>query len=128
MRASLPNFHIEFRRYSADLQGGISSIIEAPGEMVQGVIYHIPEAEILQLDVLEDVPQGLYRRDTFLVLGEDGVWHKAELYRVVSPSGPYDPAVQYIRWMIEGAREHKLDEAYVEELVAIERRLPSGSV
>jgi hypothetical protein len=31
MRAFLLNFHIEFRRYSDNLKGGISTIIEAPG-------------------------------------------------------------------------------------------------
>jgi hypothetical protein len=63
MRAVLPDFHIEFRRYSIDLQGGISSIIEAPGEILHGVLFEIEEREILELDVLEDVPQGIYRRD-----------------------------------------------------------------
>jgi gamma-glutamylcyclotransferase (GGCT)/AIG2-like uncharacterized protein YtfP len=79
MRAELPNFQVEFRHYSENRQGGISSIIEAPGQMVQGVIFDIPEAELLELDILESVPEGLYRRETFLVLGEDGQWHGAEL-------------------------------------------------
>ncbi len=121
MRAYLPNFHIEFRRFSTDLQGGISSIIEAPGEMVHGVIYDIPEAEILELDVLEDIPLGLYRRDSFLVLGEDREWHSAELYRVVTPTGPYKPATQYIGWMIEGARQHNLDPAYIDHLITLQQ-------
>jgi hypothetical protein len=30
MKAGLPNFHVEFRRYSEDLRGGISTIMEAP--------------------------------------------------------------------------------------------------
>lgn len=119
LRATLPNFQIEFRRYSTDLQGGISTIMAAAGELVQGVVYEIPEAEILALDVLEDVPQGLYRRDTFLVLGEDGVWHAAELYRVVTPSGPYAPSAQYVEMMIAGAVEHGLVADYVARLLAL---------
>lgn len=42
----------------------------------------MPESELEALDILESVPKGLYRRDTFLVLGEDGEWHRADLYRV----------------------------------------------
>jgi gamma-glutamylcyclotransferase (GGCT)/AIG2-like uncharacterized protein YtfP len=122
-RADLPNYRVEFRRYSTDLQGGISSIIEAPGELVRGVIFEVDEAEIEALDILEDVPQGLYVRDTFLVLDEEGEWQRADLYRVASPSGPYAPAKQYVEWMIEGAREHKLDTDYVDRLVVLRRSL-----
>ena len=123
MRADLPNYRVEFRRFSTDMQGGISSIMEAPGEMVRGVIYEIPEQEVKALDILEDIPQGLYRRDTFLVLGEDDRWHHADLYRVVKPSGPYDPALQYIDMMIEGAREHDLDPAYIDDLESLRDNL-----
>ena len=117
MRASLPNYRIEFRRFSTDLQGGISTIIETPGELVHGVLFDIEPAELDALDILEDVPQGLYKRETFRVLGEGGSWHLAELYRVAQPSGPYQPAKKYVEWMIEGAREHKLNKAYIAKLV-----------
>jgi gamma-glutamylcyclotransferase (GGCT)/AIG2-like uncharacterized protein YtfP len=123
MRAELPNFQVEFRHYSENRQGGISSIIEAPGQMVQGVIFDIPEAELLELDLLESVPEGLYRRETFLVLGEDGQWHGAELYRVSNPTGPYPPSKDYVEDMIEGAREHGLPSGYIEKLVALRRSL-----
>ena len=123
MRADLPNFRVEFRRFSTDMQGGISSIMEAPGEMVRGVIYEVPVQEVKALDSLEDLPKGLYRRDTFLVLGEDGQWHQADLYRVVNPTGPYDPAPQYIDMMIEGAREHDLDPTYIDHLESLRTNL-----
>ena len=119
MRARLPNFHIEFRRYSADLQGGISSIIEAPGEMIHGVLYDIEEAEILALDILEDVPDNIYRRDSYLVFGEDGNWHQGDLYRVCEPAGPYTPSRTYVDFMLAGAREHNLDPTYIQGLQAI---------
>ena len=123
MRADLPNFRVEFRRFSTDMQGGISSIMEAPGEMVRGVIYEVPVQEVKALDILEDLPKGLYRRDTFLVLGEDDQWHQADLYRVVNPTGPYDPAPQYIDMMIEGAREHDLDPTYIDHLESLRTNL-----
>ncbi|UCD45615.1 MAG: gamma-glutamylcyclotransferase [Candidatus Bathyarchaeota archaeon] len=116
MKADLPNFKVEFRFYSEIRQGGISSIIERPSEMVRGVIYEVPEEEMLKLDVIESVPQGLYKRETFVVLGEDGQWHEAELYRVVKPQGPFTPARSYIELMVEGAEEHDLDPDYIEEL------------
>ncbi|MEE8291222.1 MAG: NAD(P)-dependent oxidoreductase, partial [Candidatus Tectomicrobia bacterium] len=36
------------------------------------------------------------KRETFLVLGEDGAWHQADLYRVTTPTGPYSPAPNYL--------------------------------
>ena len=116
MTAVLPNYEIQFRRYSTDLAGGISTIIETPGRLVEGVIYEIPQPEIEALDILEDVPLGLYRRDTFLVLGADGCWHQADLYRVVKPEGPFPVSPQYLAYMLAGAKEHNLSEAYIDQL------------
>jgi gamma-glutamylcyclotransferase len=116
MRAQLPNYEVQFRFYSQRRQGGISTIIEAPGELVHGVVYEVPEKEMEDLDVLESVPQGLYRRETFLVLGEDGGWHRADLYRVADPTGPYEPARSYVELMLEGAEAHGLPPDYVEKI------------
>ncbi len=116
IRADLPNFEIQFRQYSENMQGGISSIIPAPGQLVHGILLDIPEEAFIALDELEDVPLGKYLRDTFLVLGLDGAWHKAEVYRVANPSGPYTPARQYLDYMIEGAEEHGLPSTYVQDL------------
>ena len=123
MKADLPNYQVEFRHYSEEFKGGISSIIETPGELVRGVIYEIEDAEIEAMDILESIPEGLYRRETFLVLGEDGDWHKADLYRVVVPDGPFIPAKQYVDYMITGAREHKLDPTYVEHFIKLRESL-----
>ena len=119
MQAQLPNFQVEFRRFSEDFKGGISSIMATPGELVKGVLYEVDENEILALDILEDVPRGLNRRDTYLVLGEDGGWHPADLYQVVSPSGPYPPSKKYLDYMIAGAKEHKIDPAYIAKLESL---------
>ena len=122
-RIFIPNFHLEFRRFSTDLQGGICSIIEAPGELIHGVLYDIDPAEIEALDILENVPEGIYKRETFLVLGEDGNWHQGDLYRVANPSGPYTPAKQYLDWLIAGAKEHQIDAEYTAKFVALRASL-----
>lgn len=74
---------------------------------------------MVRLDEMENIPQGLYQRETFLVLGEDGRWHEADLYRVVKPEGPFTPARSYIELMIEGVEEHGLDPEYRKELVEL---------
>jgi gamma-glutamylcyclotransferase (GGCT)/AIG2-like uncharacterized protein YtfP len=116
MNAQLPNFEIQFRKYSENMGGGISSIIDKPGGMVYGVLYWIPKKEIEELDILEDVPLGIYKRETFQVLGEDGDWYEADLYRVTEPKGPYEPAKQYLDLMIAGSTEHNINPEWIAKL------------
>jgi gamma-glutamylcyclotransferase (GGCT)/AIG2-like uncharacterized protein YtfP len=116
MKANLPNFRVEFRFYSQKRKGGISTIMGSPGDLVRGAIYDVPEDEMIKLDEVESVPQGLYSRETFLVLGEDREWYEADLYRVVEPEGPFTPAKGYVGLMLEGAEAHGLDPGYVDEL------------
>jgi len=116
MNAQLPNFEIQFRKYSDNMKGGISSIIDKPGGMVYGVIYEIPRAEMEALDILEDVPLGIYSRETFKVLGSDGKWHDGDLYRVVEPKGPFTPAAAYLDLMITGAKEHGINATWIAKL------------
>ena len=118
-RAELPNQRIEFRRYSTNMGGGISTIMTAPGGLVRGVLFAVPAAELDALDVLENLPEGIYCRETHLVLGEDGAWHGADLYRVVKPDGPFQPADSYLDLMVTGAGEHGLPADYI---AAIEAR------
>jgi gamma-glutamylcyclotransferase (GGCT)/AIG2-like uncharacterized protein YtfP len=118
MLADLPNFQVQFRVYSEKRQGGSSCIVEAPGNLVRGVIYAIKKAEIHDLDILERVHQEVYTRETFLVLGQDNEWYEADLYRPTNPKGPYTPAKSYLDDMIEGAKAHGLDPEYSEKLVA----------
>ena len=119
MLAELPNFRIEFRRYSNDLRGGLSTIMPAPGEIVPGVLFRVPRIEIEVLDLLEDADKGLYRRETYLVLSAAGLWERAELYQVARARGPFAPSPRYVGWMIEGAQEHGLDPTYIDGLKAL---------
>ncbi len=114
-RATLANYHIEFRKYSTDLEGGISTIIEAPGEFVEGIIYEVAEEEIAEMDILEDVPQGLYKRETFMVLDKEGKWEKADLYRVCTPKGPFKPSKKYVGYMLEGMHEQGFEPEYIKK-------------
>lgn len=123
MNARLPNFEVQFRKYSDNMQGGISSIIEKPGGMVYGVLYYIPKKEIEELDILEDVPLGIYKRETFQVLGDDGKWYAGDLYRVSEPKGPYKPAKQYLDLMITGGKEHGINPEWIAKLEAMRSNL-----
>lgn len=123
--AALPNFRVEFRHYSQAMGGGISTVIEAPGELVQGCIYEIPERQLRKLDAVESVPDGHYRRDGFLVLDAGGRWRRAELYRVATPTGPYLPSKSYVDLMVAGAKEHGLPPEYIDDLLGLRHSIES---
>lgn len=118
MKAYLPNFQVEFRVWSEKRNAGISTIFRAPGELVHGALYEVPEEEMKALDQREGYYIGTYLRETFLVLGEDGKWKNADLYRAISPKEPFVPSRSYVTTMLEGAREIGLDADYIKKIQA----------
>jgi gamma-glutamylcyclotransferase (GGCT)/AIG2-like uncharacterized protein YtfP len=121
MKGYLPNFEIQFPFWSEEVQGGYSGIMEAPGELVQGALYEVTEQELIELDDL-DVYKDLYQRQTYLVLGEDGEFHAADLYRVIDPQGPFPPSRAYVEIMLTGARELGLTPDYIARIEAFHRQ------
>ena len=55
MKAYLPNYEVQFRFWSKRRNGGISTIISNPGELVHGIIYDVSpkEIEVLQTELAE---------------------------------------------------------------------------
>lgn len=118
MKAYLPNFEVRFPFLSPEEKAGYSGIMEAPGELVHGVLYEVTEQELIKLDNMEKVYKDRYKRMTYQVLGEDGKFHRADLYRVIDPQGPFPPARSYVDIMIKGARDLELDPAYIKKIEA----------
>jgi len=102
---------VQWRAWSAEYEGGISSISETPGEIVQGAIYECTERELEKLDYIPGicVPQ-------YMVLGEDDKWHSAELYRLWELKGPFPPSRIYVEGMLEGAKQIGLSPDYLEKI------------
>ncbi len=123
IKANLPNFEVQFRVASDTGLGGTSGIAAAPGGLVRGVIYSVQKNEVLDLDVLEGVPEGKYQKGQFLVLGDDKEWYEVNLYMPADPGDRIPPAPHYLDDMIAGARAHGLDADYTEKLVAWRRSL-----
>ncbi len=116
MKAFLPNFSVQFQFWSETHQSGLSNIAIDPGQMVHGVLFKVPENEMILLDEMDGVFKGQYQRETFLVLGEDGKCYPADLYRVIQPGGPFTPSRSYVEIMLMGAREHGLDPEYINKI------------
>ncbi len=81
--------------------------------MVQGVIYTIGKKEIEALDILEDVPLGIYTRETFKVITEDDDCYKVDLYYLAIPKEPFIPSIKYLGYMIKGTKAHGINKARI---------------
>lgn len=116
MRAYIPNYRIEFRQWSNNSRGGISAMIEAPGELVEAAMYQCPQSDLDTLDYRLDYYVPDYKREIFRVLGEDNQWYQASLYRLWEPKGPFPPSRRYVEGMLEGAEQLELSPEYIQRI------------
>ena len=119
-RALLPNWEVQFNFLSRTYNGGVTGIEPAASKLVRGVLYEVSSEELLKLDTIEGVPEGIYFRQTIYVVDETGNPLKAATYRTTNPKGPFKPTKKYVGLMIKGAKEHGLELSYIKELEAIE--------
>ena len=116
MKGYLPNYEVQWPVWSDEYGGGISSIVEAPGQIVEGAIYECSQDDLEKLDYIPGLYVPQYKRETFVVLGEDGNWYSVELYRLWEPKGPFPPSRIYVEGMLEGAKEIGVSPDYLEKI------------
>ncbi|GAB6936033.1 gamma-glutamylcyclotransferase [Calditerricola yamamurae] len=101
--AVLRNFRLAFSRYSFSRGGGVADIVRALGEWVEGVLYEVPDFELL--DRREGAPL-FYRRRRVRVYPKalGGRWRWAWTYEVVDKA-PVEiaPSPEYAQLIWEGA-------------------------
>lgn len=138
--AVLRGYRLCFPRRGSNWPGGVASIVEDERGVVEGAVYRLTEACVAALDACEGVSAGRYERAAVRVevRGEVGVWHDGKLAGLhvdvgesrddhalltafsyvarLEPGGPFAPSPQYVRTIIEGAREHRLSQAYLSAL------------
>jgi gamma-glutamylcyclotransferase (GGCT)/AIG2-like uncharacterized protein YtfP len=119
-KAILPNWEVQFNFMSRTYKGGVTGIEPAVAKLVRGVLYDVDNDELLHLDSIEGVPDGIYYRQTIYVVDDTGKAVKAATYRTTNPKGPFKPTKKYVNLMICGAKEHGLDPDYIKELETIE--------
>ena len=123
--ARLENYRLCFPRHSQKRHGGVSSIEQALGMTVWGVVYQIPDSQILSLDGCEGYQEGrpaeqnAYNK-VFMDV-EDTAGHKrvCRVY-IANVQGQHLPSQKYyMSCIIRGAEQHEpqgIPSEYVEEL------------
>jgi hypothetical protein len=116
----LPNWEVQFNFLSSTYKGGVTGIEPATARLTRGVLYEVNDEELLHLDKIEGVHDGIYYRQTIYIVDDEGNPVKAVTYRTTNPAGPFKPTKNYVGLMIRGAREHGLDPNYIKVLETIE--------
>ncbi len=114
--ASLENYVLVFNKKA---RGGYATanIRPAPGKIVHGVLYKIPESAFRELDRFESVPQH-YRRIEVGVTDGAGGKINAQVYIATKVQKGLRPAPHYLQTILDGAGEHGLPAGYIDLIKA----------
>ncbi|MFZ0212939.1 MAG: gamma-glutamylcyclotransferase family protein [Candidatus Acidiferrales bacterium] len=112
----LENYELVFNK---KVRGGVATanVRQAPGKIVQGVLYRITESSFRNLDRFEGVPQHYRRTEVNVGYGE-GKSVPAQIYIATKVDKGLRPAPHYLQTILEGAAEHDFPAEYVEKIKA----------
>ncbi len=115
--ALLTGYRLLFNKQSTD-GSGKANVEPHEGSQVWGVLYSIPDADLV---VLDEGEVG-YHRVRLPVSTPDGVQQEAWVYLASRPNSDSGlrPYSWYKRFLVEGAREHALPPDYIANLENIE--------
>jgi gamma-glutamylcyclotransferase len=94
---------------------GKADLQDHRGSSVEGVIYDVPEASLVNLDVYEGVDKGHYRRRLMKVQTFKGEL-ECVVYRAMKFKNGLKPSRAYLGALVRGAEFHKLSAEYQQSL------------
>jgi len=123
--ASLPDYKLAFTHNSKRRSGGTADIVREAGGIVWGVLFETDEASLRNIDKKEgwtgDLSQSAYKRIEVTVLVDGKLVPDVINYEVIKKA-KYRPNKAYLDVIVKGAEDHRLPEAYIENL----RKLSGG--
>ena len=122
-KAKLPDFRLDFTRFSTGNQCGVADIIRDLSATVWGVVYEIDDKDKTALEKFEGVPVRAYEPCTVEVQpdGDRARSIQATTYVVVTKLDPRPkPDAEYKARIVNGAKHWKLPAEYIASLEKIE--------
>ncbi len=120
--AKLANHKVGFFGYSKVWDGAQETVVPTPGHDVWGVVYQLSFSDGDMLDAWQDVRldgTGPYFHYPHWVEDRHGNPYDVMFYKKDILGQPQKPSEEYLNWILTGARQHKLPEAYISTLGAI---------
>ncbi|GBC95531.1 hypothetical protein HRbin16_01321 [bacterium HR16] len=113
-----PDHELVFNKLSRD-GTGYANIQPKRDGIVYGVLYQLTEEELKKLDESEGVPKH-YRREKIEVVLIEGGKVEADTYIAVRIQDGLRPRADYLKRIIEGAKEHGLPGDYIQKLERVD--------
>jgi gamma-glutamylcyclotransferase (GGCT)/AIG2-like uncharacterized protein YtfP len=104
---------------------GTSDIVVDPTDYVIGCLYKIPDDMLAELERIEGVKSGAYKKDEVTVtrlddkLGESGELFNVSTYVVVRKEENPKTNAEYANHILRGIATHKMGKAYFEKVKRI---------
>ncbi len=116
--AELPDHRLAFTRRSLRTGTGVADILPTPGQRVWGALYELDDAQLAAIDEKEGAGWAYERRTVGVIAAGEEL--EAFAYAVIAPDAAHvQPSGEYLRALLDGARERGLPADYVTALAAL---------
>lgn len=105
------DFRLAFHKPAADGTGR-ADLADDRGNVVEGVVWDVPEASLDNLDLYEGVEKGHYRRVPITVQTSRGELD-CVTYRAAKFRNGLKPSRKYLETIVHGAEAHRLSAEYL---------------
>lgn len=114
LRGYLINYDLAFNRKGSYRSGGVASVVSRQGRKVHGVIYQISEADLEEMDRIED-PDAYYR-ETLSVWVDQIQSIDCQVYISYPQGGDFTPDPDYLELIIRSAKTAQLPKSYIQRM------------
>jgi len=125
-KAILYNYRIALNRYSKNRQGGVLDIDPSQGNIVEGVLYELPDEAKYKLEKKEGVTIGAYKETRVDIEVDDRIIKNVIIYIVCSKQITSPASEEYKKSVLKGAKNHNLSEKYIRELKKVLEKRPDN--
>ena len=98
--AILNDYEMVFNKHSND--GGKANIMYSQGDLVEGILYHVNEEDLLILDKYEGVAAKQYKRFDIEVQNQNKNSIAAVAYKALNTGKVSAPTEEYLSYILEG--------------------------
>jgi AIG2-like family len=115
----LKGSRLAFKTCGPDQSKGGCTLVNAPDNIMYGILYKMSDADRKNLDKISGLDQGFWAIHKITLLDKDNDEAAAETYVIPNPGGHHMPPESYTRPILSGARQIPLPNDYIAQLESI---------
>lgn len=115
-KALLQNHKLALTRHSKNRQGGVVDVIPSEGDVVEGVLYELPDDAKSKIEEKEGVTSNAYREKQVNVETSGRIIRNVITYEVYKKENPPPASEEYKKSVLKGAKQHDLSQQYIRDL------------